>query len=164
MLEMVETVQQEGKTLEDQVRRIVDEVLSGRDLFLVEIDIRGQKGSRAVDVYIDNDTGVGIDTLAEVSREIGFLLETEDVIAGRYNLNVSSPGAERPLQHLRQYRKHIGRSLEVVRKRSETGDTETLAGKLVSVDDRGIVIETEKNVSSSIDHNEIETARVQLPW
>lgn len=161
---MAETVEQEVIELESRVRKLVDEVIDGRDLFVVEIDIRGQKGSRAVDIFLDNDDGIGIDTLARVSREIGFLLETEDAISGRYNLNVSSPGADRPLLHPRQYLKHVGRPLRVEHAADDTGRREVVVGDLREVHDNAIVISAGPDQTVRVEFNDIETARVQLPW
>lgn len=161
---MAETVDQEAMGLEDRVRQVVEEVIDGRDLFLVEVDIRGQKGSRAVDIFIDSDAGIGIDVLAKVSREIGFILETEDVIAGRYNLNVSSPGADRPLVHPRQYRKHIGRPLRIERAGKDGTENEVIVGDLLEVHDDGIVLNSGPTETVRCDYKDIETARVQLPW
>ena len=96
-----------------RVKTLVEEVLAGSPHFLVDLEVRGARGSQAVDVFIDSDEGLGVGTLARISREVAFLLDTGEVIAGHYRLNVSSPGLDRPLKLPRQYKKNVGRALRV---------------------------------------------------
>ena len=85
----------ENADVGSRVRALAEEVSADREAFVVDVQVRGQKGSRIVEVFVDADDGVGSDDLARLSRDLAFLLETEDVIKGKYYLNVSSPGAER---------------------------------------------------------------------
>lgn len=59
-------------------------------------------------VYIDQSSGVDIEDCERVSRELAALLDVEDPIPGQYNLEVSSPGLDRPLFTLAQYHAFIG--------------------------------------------------------
>lgn len=147
-----------------RVRGFVDDVVAGTPHFVVELDVRGAPGSRAVDVFLDSDDGLGVDTLAEISRSIAFLLDTEDVIAGRYRLTVSSPGLDRPLRLPRQYRKNVGRKLRVHhRKPGGDGNTDTL-GNLVEADDEAVEVALSDAERRRIPYDDILWAKVQLPW
>lgn len=150
--------------MRSRIRDYVEEVIQGTDLFVVDVQVRGQKGSQVIEVYLDADSALHADRLATVSRELGFLLETEDVVSGRYNLNVSSPGAERGLTHPRQYRKHVGRGLRVERRVSEGEKSAAIVGDLLEVDDEAIILSDGSSGSVRISYNEIEAAQVQLPW
>lgn len=150
-------------TLVDRIRQRAETVLTGSDAFLVEIIVRGHTGTQTIEVYIDGDDGVTIDQCARVSRELGFLLETDNVVQGRYRLNVSSPGADRPLVLPRQYRKHIGRPLRVMYRPDGEDASETLDGKLTAVDASGIEVET-KGTVRRLDFERIAEASVVLPW
>ena len=160
-----------ASTLSDKVEALVAEVLAGTPHFLVELDVRGMKGSRVVNVYLDSDTGIGVDDMARISRDLGFLLDTEDVMGGNYSLNVSSPGIDRPLRLRRQYKKNIGRML-LVHYRKPEGEGETEAtGELVSVDDEGIELDltTKKKKQTQTEQrriafDDIVWAKVRLPW
>lgn len=154
----------ESRTTIDRVRQIVEGVITNTKLFIVDIEIRGQKGSRVVDIYLDSEEPLGVGDLARVSREVGFLLETEDVIAGRYNLNVSSPGADRPLRHPRQYRKHIGRTLSVEWRKEGADEIDVVLGDLLDVEGETIVLSDGPSQAVRIPYHQIEAARVQLPW
>lgn len=144
-----------------RVRALAEEVAIERDAFVVDVQVRGQKGSRVVAVFVDADDGAGSDDLARISRDLAFLLETEEVIKGKYYLNVSSPGAERPLMLPRQYRKHVGRSLEV---KTGAGDAQTVrTGTLAAVRDDAFDLDVDGE-TVAIPFDEVTEARIQLPW
>lgn len=147
-----------------KVVSLADEVLRQTDLYLVDVVVRGRKGSQVVEVYVDGDEGVGIDDLARLNREIGFLLETEDVIKGKYNLNVSSPGEERSLKLPRQYRRHVGKPIDVTVIRPEEDDRSLVSGVNRGVDGDVLHLETEDGEEISIPLDTVESAKVKLPW
>lgn len=116
--------------LTDHIRALVDRVITGSDVYVVEVSVRGERSSTVVEVFIDTDAGISLEQCSAVSRELSVLLDEENVIKGRYRLDVSSPGLGRPLILLRQYRKNIGRACSVT-VRSASGSVRhdgTLAG------------------------------------
>lgn len=148
--------------LTDRIRAVVEQAIAGTDLFLIEVKVRGHTGSRVLEIYIDSDGLLSVDRLAEVNRDVGFLLETEQVVDGKYLLNVSSPGVDRPLALPRQYRKNIGRRLEVKVRRDE--EMHTMTGTLVAAGDDALELETESKETQRIPYQEVEQARIRLPW
>ncbi len=147
-------------TPEERVRSLVEEVIDA-SMFVVEVIVRGRKGSRVVEVFLDGDEPLSIETLARVSREVGFLLDVEEVIDGKYRLNVSSPGLDRPLTLPRQYKKHVGRTLRV---RFRDGENErTVKGKVLETDEDAVVIAVGKE-ELRIPFTEMIRAKVELPW
>jgi ribosome maturation factor RimP len=142
----------------EKVLDIVRTIVPEGPVYVVEVQVRGRSGSRVVDVYLDSDEGLDVGRLARYSREIGFLLEAGDVIEGAYRLNVSSPGAERPLRMPRQFTKHVGRTLEVRR-----GEEEPLRGVLQAADAEFLTLRLEDS-DLRMAFNEIGEARVVLPW
>jgi len=147
-----------------RIQALVEEVLAATPHFLVEFELRGARGSRVLDLYVDSDADLDVDELARISREVGFLLDTEDLIDGRYHLNVSSPGVDRPLKLPRQYRKNVGRTLQVHYQKPEgNGNTET-TGELVAADEEGIDVMHSADERRRIPYDDILWARVKLPW
>jgi len=69
--------------------------------------------NRAVVVYIDRPEGIAIEDCERVSREVAALLDVEDPIPGHYNLEVSSPGLDRPLFTAAHYRQFVGAEARV---------------------------------------------------
>ena len=149
-------------TLAARVEALVEEVLSGTPHYLVEVLVRGTKGARVVEVFVDSDGDLGVDALAQISRDLAFLIDTEEVLDGRYRLDVSSPGVDRPLRLPRQYAKNVGRRLRVAYRMGErTTETE---GELTVADDDGITIQPKKGDARRIGYDDIAWAKVQLPW
>jgi ribosome maturation factor RimP len=161
---MSRTVVQENSDTKARVTELVKEVLDGSPVFVVEVDVRGTHGSRVVDVYVDSDDELNVDELARINREVGFLLETEEVIPGRYSLNVSSPGLDRPLSMPRQYRKHIGRPLRVHYAREDGSGNTEVEGELTAVDGAGIEMTASESDIRSIRFDDILWAKLLLPW
>jgi len=148
--------------LADRVSGLTDEVIVGTDYFLVDVEVRGHKGTRVVEVYIDSEDEVGHDDLALISKEIGFLLDVEDVVDGSYKLELSSPGIKRPLTMPAQYRKNVGRTLRVRFERG--GDEEIVVGDLADADDEEIELELPSTERLQLPYTAIAQARIELPW
>lgn len=151
----------ENTDLRSRIHALADEVAGDRDLYVVDAQVRGQKGSRIIEVFVDADGGAGLDDIARLSRELGFLLETEDVVQGHYTLNVSSPGADRPLQLARQYHQHLGRTLRVTTEAEGTPTVRT--GTLAAIDDDYFDLDVD-GTAERIAFPDVTEARVQLPW
>lgn len=64
-------------------------------------------------VYIDKEEGIAVQDCEKVSREAAALLDVEDPIPGHYNLEVSSPGLERPLFTLEHFRQFAGEAVKI---------------------------------------------------
>jgi ribosome maturation factor RimP len=150
-------------TPEARVRAFAEEALADTDLFLVDVVVRGWAGSQVVEVYADRDAepgeGADLDALAEVSRRLGFLLETEEVMPGKYRLDVSSPGLDRPLTDPRQFRRHVGREVRLT-----LASGETLGGTLAAASPEAVTLQPASGGPVSAAHADITDARILLPW
>lgn len=116
---------------ESRITQAVKEILEQKGdetLFLVDLVVSSAKNSQKVLVHLDGDEGVNIDTCAEISRQLGNILEEEDLFSGSFTLEVSSPGLDLPLKLQRQYHKNIGRNIKVL-----TQDNMTRKGLLKEV-------------------------------
>ena len=148
--------------LEARIQQLVEEMLGQGPIYIVDLTLRGTRGSHAIDLYLESDETLGVDTLAKLSRELEFLLDAEKLMPGPYTLRVSSPGADRPLKRPRQYRKHLGRSLRV-HYQVEPGQNREACGELMRADATGIGVKTNGQVAD-ITFDNILWAKVQLPW
>ena len=97
----------------DTIQKIKDlaaPLVESKDLFVVDIEHKTGSGLNEVWLYLDaQDRGVNLDECADISRELGFLIEAHELFEKKYRLNVSSPGLSRPLSDVRQYKKNEGR-------------------------------------------------------
>ena len=147
--------------LADRVRALAEEAAADSTLFVVGVEVRGFQGSRVVEVFADSEAGAGADDLARLSRSLSFVLDTEDLIKGRYRLDVSTPGADRPLTDRRQYARHVGRTLAVTFDRD--GEEATAEGVLEAADADALRLDTASG-PVAVPFDAVREARVGLPW
>lgn len=159
---MGEPAREHPSTLAQRIKAHVEEVIAGSPLYVVEVVVRGRKGSQVVEVFVDSDEALNIEELARINRELGFLLDTENVIDSRYSLNVSSPGVQRPLKLPRQFGKNVGRKLRV-QYRSEHGPA-SVEGELLAVEGGNLLIAENGSQVVTVAYDDVEEARVLLPW
>ena len=124
----------------DRINSLVDSVLSGSNLYRVETRTKGSAHQPMVDVFIDGDEGVTIDQCVSVSRSLFASIELESIFENGFKLDVSSPGLGEPLRLPRQYKRHVGRTLEVLVVGGESGDRTSVSGRLVQTAPAGITI------------------------
>ncbi|MGX8712752.1 MAG: ribosome assembly cofactor RimP [bacterium] len=141
-----------------KILELVDKTLEGSEKFLVSLKITPDN---RIFVDIDGDNGVTIDDCIALSRAIEGQLDRDEE---DFELNVSSAGADQPLKLTRQYRKNVGRELEVV-----TVDGERAEGTLEDASDEGIVLRTKGTKKQApetlrIAYKDIKSARVVLKF
>ncbi|MEA2017268.1 MAG: ribosome maturation factor RimP [Campylobacterota bacterium] len=111
-------------------------------------------------VYISHKDGVNLDKCAHVSRMISPLLDIEEPIHGKYNLEVSSPGIERKLKTLHHFKCSIGSDVKV-----KNYSTDILKGKLLDVSDDGtITINDIDNGEKTVSFDEVLSASTYFNW
>ncbi len=115
-------------------------IIERHGAFLAELVLRGELRSKVVEVYVDTDAGITIDTCTSISRELSEALDAQEIIMGAYRLDVSSPDLGRPIHVLRQYKKNIGRMLSVTF--IEEGTPQTVDGEAEAADDAGLTLRT----------------------
>ncbi len=118
------------QAIEALINRLLAETA---DVFLVSVRI---KPTNNIKVFLDADSGLNIDNCVKINRAMYRTIEEEAWYPdGNFSLEVSSPGLEEPFKMLRQYKKNIGRNVEVV-----MDDDEKVEGKLLEVNDSSIQI------------------------
>lgn len=95
--------------LESLIRSAFEEGRCG-EYYIVDLVVAP---NHHIGVFIDGDEGVSLDTCTQISRILESILDAEPTLGGIYELEVSSPGVSRPLKFLRQYLKHVGRTLKI---------------------------------------------------
>jgi ribosome maturation factor RimP len=153
---------------EDQIRIIgekVNDLLAGHPShFLVEVRI---KPTNNVKVFIDADEGVILSELIGYNRKLYKQLEESGLYPdGNFSLEVSSPGLDEPLKQFRQYRKNVGRFVDIT-----LVDTTKKEGKLIEATEDGVVIETEtgkgkkkETKQESILFDQIKNTKIQVKF
>ncbi|NYA26772.1 ribosome maturation factor RimP [Haemophilus haemolyticus] len=97
------------QNLQEMLQGAVEDL--GCELWGIECQRAGR--FMTVRLFIDKEGGVTVDDCADVSRQVSAILDVEDPIADKYNLEVSSPGLDRPLFTLLQFERYIGQDIAV---------------------------------------------------
>ncbi len=100
-------------TVKDKIRELLEPVLAAEGIELVEIEC-ARMGSRwLVRIFMDRENGVNLQDCSEMSRIIGDILDAHDLPRGPYNLEVSSPGLDRPLVRDKDFIKYRNHRIKV---------------------------------------------------
>ncbi len=137
------------------------------DCFLLEIKVHP---NNKVEVFLDSDEGITFEKCRRISRYLEEHIDEEGWLGEKYTLEVSSPGATRPLTMPRQFPKHIGRKLAL-----QLHSGTKMEGKLTSADEEKITLEVtqvikegkkRKKKTETLDYSfdNIEQAIVQLSF
>ena len=122
-----------------RIRELFQPTLNFLGYELYDLDLTGTGGHTTLRVRIDRPEGVTLDDCERVSKSLSALLDQADPLPNRYDLEISSPGAERPLRNLDEYRRFIGKRANV---RYRVGDGEQVAeGRLTAVSDQMIELQ-----------------------
>jgi ribosome maturation factor RimP len=153
---------EEMQEIKEKIKSLLAPVLDQYQAFLIDIVVRNERGGKLLQVFLDTDIGVTIDQCAEISRSLSSEIERENVIETSYRLEVSSPGIDKPLTVLRQYRKNVGRRFKVTFKRA--GLNSTIVGPLSSIDADLLTFAPDKGEPLSLRFSEIIESKEELPW
>ena len=148
-------------TISEHLQENIKASVKKRDAAVVDLVCRGEAKTPVVELFIDNEQGVTLDLCREISRDLQPLFDKE-LPGARYRLVVSSPGLERPLRHPWQYKKHLGRTLDLT---LTAEGAATLSCRLLAVSDQGITVEPAAGGDQKIlSFDKIATATVKPPW
>ncbi|WP_448549223.1 ribosome maturation factor RimP [Thalassotalea fusca] len=111
--------------------------VTGKELLGIEFISAGKHS--VLRIYIDHENGINVDDCAEVSRQVSAILDVEDPISTEYNLEVSSPGLDRPLFTLAHFEAVVGEKVDVKLSMPLNGRRK-FKGKLVAVENDVLVV------------------------
>ncbi len=143
-----------GLTVNDRVRRVIEPDLTAAGLEVVDVEHSGA----TLRITVDRPGGIDLDTVSQASRRVSDLLDRDDVVPGRYTLEVSSPGIERSLRTPEHYRRFVGTPV-TVRTRPGVEGERRVDGVLESADDDGVVV-----AGRRLPYADIERARTRFEW
>ncbi|MGC5017816.1 ribosome maturation factor RimP [Micromonospora sp. DT47] len=160
-----------------RLREVIEPVITQAGYDLEDLSVSRAGRRHVVRVIVDADGGINLDGVADVSRAVSAALDAAeesggDIVAGEYQLEVSSPGVDRPLTLPRHWRRNVGRLVKVTvragaalpeqRDGQPTGDRQ-VTGRVIEADDERVVLETD---SGRAEHTyaELGPGRVQVEF
>ncbi len=146
----------------DTVRDIVAPVLADLGLDLYDLEYNGG----VIRVLVDRDGGADLESIATATRIISRELDHADPLPGRYTLEVSSPGLERPLRTPDHFRRIVGWKVSV-RMLPHVEGERRVQGVLQSADDEGVTVLVDEGPDPGerhVRHADIERAKTVFEW
>ncbi|MDQ6918981.1 MAG: ribosome maturation factor RimP [Candidatus Dormibacteraeota bacterium] len=143
-----------------QIRELLEPTLAHLGYETYAIEQLGP-GGRTLRLSIDKPAGVSIEDCERVSKVAGPILDQSELVSDNYVLEVSSPGAERPLKERWEYERFTGKKLNVRYRYGENSEG-VIEGVLAAVDDSGIAVDNPKAGLLEIAWNDVLAARLTV--
>lgn len=152
----------------ERVGAVARPILESLRIELVEIEFKRGGRESVLRLFIDKEGGVTLDDCAEVSRELSAILDVEDFIPGEYNLEVSSPGLDRPLKTPADYERYAGRLVKVRTYEPFPDDAgnkrKTFLGTLLGLTDGVVRMKLAEGQSAAIPLERIAKANLEFEF
>ncbi len=152
--------------VKEQVEALARPITLSLGLEQVEVEYKREGRQMVLRLYIDKPGGVSLDDCADVSREIAAVLEVDDVIPGRYTLEVSSPGLNRPLKTRSHYEAYAGRLVKIKTFEMLPDDAgnlrKTFLGELLGMEGNMIRLKLREGQTASIPLSAVAKAHLEF--
>jgi ribosome maturation factor RimP len=149
-------------TRRERLREVIGPVVTAAGYDLEDVTVSRAGRRHVVRVVVDGDAGVSLDDIADVSRAVSAALDAAEssggeLIEGEYQLEVGSPGVDRPLTQPRHWRRNVGRLVTV------RAPDRQLTGRILAADDEGIVLDVAGD-SHELPYAQLGAGRVQIEF
>ena len=141
------------------LRQTLATVVEAMGYELVGVEFHARHDNALLRVYLDSEQGISLEDCQRVSHQLGGLLDVEDLIAGRYTLEVSSPGLDRPLFEARHFARFAGSEVRIQLRELLDGRRK-LVGRLLGMCDDNVVIVDSEGQEWRVPLERIEKARL----
>jgi len=144
------------------VSELIDPIVRAMQIELVDVELKRGPSRSILRLTIDRESGVDVDTCARVSREVEAFLDVEDIVPGSYTLEVSSPGLDRPLRSLGDFRRFAG-SLVRVTVRETDGPGGVFVGRITEIDGDRIRLDVDGD-EVWVEYGQVKKARLEVEF
>jgi ribosome maturation factor RimP len=139
----------------DRVRELIEPLVTSQGAEVVDVE----HGPGLLRISLDLlGGGIDLETITRFSEQISDLLDVHDPVPGRYTLEVSSPGLERPLKSPAQFQRFVGTVVNV-KTRSHVEGERRFQGPLTAADDEQVTVG-----GRTLRYDEIEKAKTVFEW
>lgn len=140
----------------------ITRIVEGEGAEVWDIEYTPERGSMVLRIFIDKPDMVTVDDCANVSNLVSMMLDVEDLISGKYTLEVSSPGINRKLIKPEHFQRYLGRKIKVKLNPNKAG-RKKFQGLLERYEDGTVVItDDDENQAHEIAHEDIHIARLVI--
>lgn len=151
----------DSASIEDRIRKIAADATKANSVEFVHSEIVGAKRNMTVRVYIDKPGGVSVEDCASVSRSMEESLDADDLIPTAYLLEVSSPGLERDLYSLEDFKRFAGQKVKV-KLASPVNGQKVFVARIAGVDGSEIILDDKAKGEVRFPHSEVAKANLRV--
>lgn len=154
------------QTVEEKAMSLLEPIVAAEGLELIDLEFLREREGWVLRLFIDKPGGrVGLDECSQVSRAVDPVLDVEDIVPNEYNLEVSSPGVNRPLKKPAHYERVKGQKVKV-KTYGPIGDPprKNFAGTLTEVTGEGIAVDVEGAGAFRIPFKDIAKANLEFEF
>ena len=151
------------ETLSQHVSEAIKPFLDAQGVEFVELQLQQHKGRWLVRVFVDNNGGISLEDCRILSFEIAQLLDAENLVPASYVLEVSSPGLDRPLKNLRDFRRQCQRMVTVFL-HSPYLDKAQYTGRVAAVTESHLFLHSDTEAPITIPFQSIDHGVVELEF
>ena len=148
-----------GMTGLERIREIAGRVAASEGIELVDVELHGRGPGSVLRIYLDKPGGITHQDCQIVSRQVGTILDVEDVIAARYTLEVSSPGLDRKLNKPDDFQRFAGQQIKLLL-REAAGSRRHIQGRLRGFDEGKVRVEADAANLICIPFEQVEKANL----
>ena len=149
--------------IEKRTEELILPIVEEQGFELVDVEYVKEGGTVYLRAYIDKPGGIAVNDCETVSRALSDLLDKEDYIADSYILEVSSPGLGRPLKKEKDFKRSVGKAVEIRLYRAVDRKKE-FEGILTAYDDQSVTIEQEDGTEASFERAAIALIRLAFDF
>ena len=151
------------ESYESRVEAFLLPLMEENNFELVDVEYVKEAGTWYLRAYIDKEGGIAVDDCEVISRRLSDWLDKEDFIDDSYILEVSSPGLGRPLKKEKDYKRSIGREVEV-RLYKAIDRLKEFTGTLSAYDDKTVTLAMEDGSEAVFEKADIALIRLALDF
>ena len=144
-----------------QAKELAEHVVAQRGMELIDVEYMMEHGRWILRFYIDKPGGVTVDDCGDVSEELGVILDVKDIIRCAYDLEVSSPGPDRPVTKENDFLKYTGRKVWIKTKQPIEG-RRNFTATIDGFKEGKVLITDSENKKWEIPFEDIEKARLEI--
>ena len=144
--------------LRARLTELLSPVVADHGADLVDVEVMGARGGRTLRLLVYREAGTSVEVCEAISREVADLLDLEDPLPGRYRLEVTSPGLDRPLVTDGDFNRASGRRLRII-----LADGGTLTGRLVTWDAQQVELDVAEGRAAVL-RSDIARATIEVEF
>ena len=154
---------QETQANIDRIREVVLPILDSMGLELVDLELSGRGKGSHLRIFIDKAGGITVEDCELVSRYVGHALDVADPIPSSYMLEVSSPGLDRPLRKVEDYRRYTGKLVRLKLAHPLNGAW-VIIGRLQGLQEDHVELKPDDGDPLRVALTDIAQARLEVEW